>query len=38
VVIVGSDELQSGLLTLKDMTSGEQFKLSIDDIFAKINE
>ena len=38
VVIIGSDELQSGLLTLKDMTSGEQFKLSIEDIFAKINE
>ncbi len=36
VVIVGSDEMQSGLLSLKDMTSGEQSKLSIADIIEKV--
>lgn len=32
VVIIGGDEMQSGLLTLKNMTSGEQEKLTIDQI------
>ncbi len=36
VVIVGSDEIQSGLLTLKNMTSGEQEKLSIENIIQKL--
>jgi histidyl-tRNA synthetase len=32
VVLIGSDEMQSGLLTLKDMKSGIQEKLSIHEI------
>lgn len=36
VVIVGSEEIESGLLSLKDMNSGEQVKLSIDDIINKL--
>ena len=36
VVIVGSDEMQNGLLTLKNMTSGEQEKLSIENIIQKL--
>jgi histidyl-tRNA synthetase len=36
VVIVGSDEMQSGMLSLKNMSSGEQEKLSIADIINKL--
>ena len=36
VVIVGSDEMQSGLLSFKDMTSGEQTKSKIEDIIEKL--
>ncbi len=36
VVIVGSDEMQSGLLSFKDMTSGIQEKLSIENIIEKL--
>ncbi len=36
VVIVGSDEMQSGMLTLKNMTSGEQEKIAIDSIIEKL--
>ncbi|CAG5069205.1 Histidine--tRNA ligase [Dyadobacter sp. CECT 9623] len=32
VILIGSDEMQSGLLTLKNMRSGEQQKLSADEI------
>jgi histidyl-tRNA synthetase len=32
VVIVGSDEMQNGLLSLKNMASGEQKKISIEEI------
>lgn len=32
VILVGSDEMESGLLTLKNMKSGEQQKLSADQI------
>jgi histidyl-tRNA synthetase len=32
VVIVGSDEMQSGMLSLKNMTSGEQEKIAIEEI------
>ncbi len=32
VVLIGSDEMQSGKLTLKNMQSGEQEKLSVDKI------
>lgn len=36
VVIIGSEELQTGQLALKNMISGEQEKLSIDDIIQKL--
>ena len=36
VILIGSDEMQSGLLTLKDMKSGEQAKLEIEKIVEKI--
>lgn len=36
VVIVGSDEMQSGMLSLKNMQSGEQEKVSIDEIISKL--
>ncbi|MCE7060462.1 histidine--tRNA ligase [Dyadobacter sp. CY343] len=32
VILIGSDEMQSGMLTLKNMKSGEQQKLSADEI------
>jgi histidyl-tRNA synthetase len=35
-IVIGSDEIQSGLLTLKDMHSGLQEKLSGDEIVAKL--
>jgi histidyl-tRNA synthetase len=34
VVIIGSEEMQTGLLSLKNMTTGEQQKLSITDIIS----
>ena len=34
VILIGSDEMESGLLTLKNMKSGEQQKLSADQISA----
>lgn len=36
-VLIGSDEMQSGLLTFKNMQSGEQEKLSAGEILAKLN-
>lgn len=36
VVIIGSEEMQTGQLALKNMVSGEQEKLSIDDIIQKL--
>jgi histidyl-tRNA synthetase len=36
VVIIGGDEMQSGQLTLKNMESGEQEKLSIENIINKL--
>ena len=36
VVLIGSEEMNSEILTLKDMISGEQSKLSIDEIIKKI--
>lgn len=36
VLLIGSDEMQSGKLTLKNMLTGEQEKLSIEQIIAKI--
>lgn len=35
VILVGSEEMESGLLTLKDMNSGKQFKLSYNEIICK---
>jgi histidyl-tRNA synthetase len=36
VVIVGGDEMESGLLSLKNMSSGEQEKISIENIIEKL--
>jgi len=38
VIFVGSEEINTNILTLKDMKSGEQFKLSIDEILLKVGE
>ena len=37
VVVIGGDEMQSGLLSFKDMTSGEQEKLTADGIVERLN-
>lgn len=36
VILIGSDEIQSGLLTLKNMKSGEQQKLNAEDLIASL--
>lgn len=36
VVVIGEEEMKSGKLTLKDMASGEQTKLSLEEIIEKI--
>jgi histidyl-tRNA synthetase len=37
VLLIGDEEIQSGKLTLKNMQSGEQQKLTIDEIlYSKI--
>ena len=36
VVIIGSDELQRNVATVKDMTSGEQCELSIEELIATL--
>jgi histidyl-tRNA synthetase len=36
VVIIGGDEIATGVLTLKDMISGEQFKMTVQEIINKI--
>jgi histidyl-tRNA synthetase len=36
VVIVGGDEMQSGVLSLKNMVSGEQEKIDIDKLIEKL--
>ena len=36
-IVIGSDEMQSGLLAFKDMTSGTQEKLSIEQIIKALN-
>ncbi|WP_207421918.1 histidine--tRNA ligase [Desertivirga brevis] len=36
VILIGSDEMQSGELSLKDMKSGEQQKLRIEEIIKKV--
>jgi histidyl-tRNA synthetase len=35
-VVIGSDELQSGLLSFKNMTTGEQEKLTADEIVKRL--
>jgi histidyl-tRNA synthetase len=35
-IVIGSDEMQSGLLAFKDMTSGVQEKLTAEDIVKKL--
>ncbi|WPU99301.1 histidine--tRNA ligase [Mucilaginibacter sp. cycad4] len=37
VVVIGGDEMQTGLLTFKDMASGVQEKLTADEIVTKLN-
>ena len=37
VILIGSDEMQSGLLTFKNMLSGGQEKLSGDEIINRLN-
>lgn len=36
VILIGSDEAKSGILTLKDMNTGNQYKLTLDEIIEKI--
>ena len=38
VILVGSDEMESGSLTLKEMSSGNQLKLTIDEIVDHIKK
>ncbi len=38
VCIIGSDEMNTGILTLKNMISGEQEKLSFEDILSKLEK
>ncbi|MGB4774599.1 MAG: histidine--tRNA ligase, partial [Daejeonella sp.] len=38
VILIGSNEMQSGLLTLKNMQTGEQEKLSAEEVISKILE
>ena len=35
-ILIGSDEMQSGLLTFKNMESGEQEKISVEEILGRI--
>lgn len=37
VIIIGSEEMSSGILTLKNMLTGEQERLSLEQIIQKIN-
>ncbi|MDB5243674.1 MAG: histidyl-tRNA synthase, partial [Spirosoma sp.] len=36
VVLIGSEEVQTGLLSLKNMATGEQTKVSVADLMAHI--
>lgn len=36
VILIGNDEAKSGILTLKDMSTGNQYKLTLDEIIEKI--
>jgi histidyl-tRNA synthetase len=37
-IIIGSDEVQSGILTIKDLRTGEQEKLSVEEIVKKLEK
>ncbi len=37
VILIGSDEMQSGLLTLKDMESGTQQQIKLPDLVVKLS-
>jgi histidyl-tRNA synthetase len=37
VILIGSDEMQSGLLTLKNMESGEQQLITIANLITKLS-
>lgn len=36
VIIIGEDEIKSNLLTLKNMNTGEQWKVSLEEVIAKL--
>jgi histidyl-tRNA synthetase len=36
VVVIGGDEMESGLLSLKNMESGEQIKISVEELIEKM--
>lgn len=38
VIVIGEEEIQTGLLTLKDMETGNQEKLEIEEIIAKLQK
>jgi histidyl-tRNA synthetase len=38
VALVGENEMNTGVLTVKNMTSGEQFESTLDDLIKKITE
>jgi histidyl-tRNA synthetase len=35
-IVIGQDEMESGILTLKDLFSGDQMKLSIEDCISQL--
>jgi histidyl-tRNA synthetase len=37
VIVIGGDEMQSGLLSLKNMETGEQVKINIEEVMHKIS-
>jgi histidyl-tRNA synthetase len=37
VIVIGSDEMQDGMLTLKNMDTGEQRKQALPDIIGLLN-
>ena len=38
VVLIGKDEMQSGSLTIKDMATGQQEKLTLNEIISKLSK
>ena len=37
VVMIGEDEIESGLLTIKDMSTGDQDKMNISEFIKKLS-